>query len=292
MLNNSFSVRLSMRLQANRYGISERIHEIIRNLAELETAKLEGASEVELSEVKFVTPLSILPLAVYANDNKIRIDCTDNKNSDPCSYLETIGFQEGVTELNRSGKRYLPITKLPPREDNNLLGEYEDIILSQANTVEGMWFKTSLKYLTSELVNNVNEHANIDHYWLLAQYYEHPHKTCEIVMADCGIGYKNSYKGTEFEVKTDAEAIENALEGRSSKSARSKVRERGKGIPSIANMFVNGFGGKLIIMSGKSIIYYKPNEKKELQLDSCWKGALVGINFNLKPIEPLKFVDV
>src|SRR3989337_2237307 len=103
-----------MRLQANRYGISERIDELIRNLDELETAKFEGASEVELSEVKFVTPLSILPLAAYANDNKIKIVCTDRKNDDACSYLETIGFQEGVTELSRSGKRYLPITKLPP----------------------------------------------------------------------------------------------------------------------------------------------------------------------------------
>lgn len=282
-----------MELRANRFGISDRVIELVENLVELENAKLDGASEVELSEVKFVTPLSILPLAVYANQNKIKINCTDTENNDPCSYLNTIGFQEGVTELSKGAKRYLPITKLPPIEENSVLGEYEDRILAQASTVQGLWFKTSLKYLTSEIVNNVNEHARIDHYWILAQYYEYSHnKTCEIIMADCGIGYKKSYVGTEFEVASDKEAIENAIEGKSSKSAKAKSNARGKGIPAILNLFVNGFGGKLIIMSGNSLIYYKPKEKKELETTPFWQGALVAISFNLKPIEPLLYVDV
>src|SRR5450756_2443359 len=98
--------------------------------------------------------------------------------------------------------------------------------------------------------------------------------TCEIVLADCGIGYKNSYEGTEFEVETDRDAIINAMEGKSSKSAKAKMKERGKGIPSIANLFVNGYGGKLIIISGESIMYYKSNERKELKLKSKWQGSL------------------
>ena len=278
-----------MKILANSFGISERIDELINNLEEMENTKCEGCGEVELSKASFITPFSILPLAIYAIDNNLKINCTET-GYDVCSYLDTIGFPNGVTELPSNTKRYLPITKMPPIEENNLLGEYEDRILSQVNA-NGFWFKTSLKYLTSELVNNVNEHAKIDHYWILAQYY--PYKnTCEIVMADCGIGYKKSYEGTEFEVQTDSEAIENALEGKSSKSAKLNSPERGKGIPTIANMYVNGFGGKLIILSGNSMIYYKKNEKRHFKLNAKWNGSLVAINFNLKTIDPLKYVDI
>jgi hypothetical protein len=272
------------------FGISQRIEELISNLEELEKAKFRGLREIELSRAGFITPFSILPLVVYAINNKLKINCTED-DYDVCSYLDTIGFPNGVTELPSKTKRYLPITKLPPIEENNLLSEYEDRILSQVNTHDCS-FKTSLKYLTSELVNNVNEHANIDHYWILAQYY--PVKnTCEIAMADCGIGYKKSYVGTDFEVDTDLEAIENALEGKSSKSARLHISERGKGIPSIVNLFVNGYGGNLIIVSGTSMVYYRKNEKTHLSLKSYWNGSLVVINFDLKTIKnPLQYVDI
>lgn len=282
-----------MELQAKPFGISDRIDELVRNLSEMKKAWLKDETEVELSRVNFVTPLAILPIAVYANHHDLKINCTEDANSDPCRYLDTIGFQYGVTELPKGEKRYLPITKLPPVEDNNVLGEYENRILSQVTTEKANWYKNSVKYLTSELVNNVNEHAQIDHYWILAQYYQFSqNKTCEIVIADNGIGYKNSYEGTEFEVETDAEAITNALEGKSSKSAEAKSKERGKGIPSIANIFLKGYGGKLVIMSGKSIIYYKKEDKKELDTKCNWDGSLVCINFNVKDVNPLKYIDV
>jgi len=265
-----------MELEAKPFGISDRIDELISNLAEMEKAKFQEAQEVELSRVNFVTPLSILPLAVYANDNGLAINCTDRVNYNPCSYLGTIGFQFGVTEFSKTDKRYLPITKLSTKEDNELLGQYEERILSQTNLE-----RVVLKHLTSELVNNVNEHAQVDQYWLLAQYYQQPRPIIEIVLADCGIGYKNSYKGTNFEVTNDTDAIINALEGRSSKT---ELNGRGFGIPSLVKIFVNTLGGKLIIMSGKSLIYYKPDEKRELKLKSYWQGALVGINFSPKAI--------
>lgn len=260
------------------FGIADRITELKKNLLEMEKVRLDGESEVELSTVEFVTPLAILPLAVYANHHGLTVNCIEDPNSDACNYLDTIRFQHGVTNLLSSEKSYLPIAKLPPVEDNNVLGEYEERILSRANAQ-----KESVKWLTSELVSNVKEHAEIDHYWILAQYYPDK-KTCEIAIADNGIGYKKSYEGTEFEAETDAEAIQNALEGRSSKSAKAKLKERRAGIPSIAKIFLKGYGGKLIIMSGKSIMYYKQDMREKIELDSCWGGSVVCINFNVKVV--------
>jgi len=268
------------------HGIYNRIEELIDNLAELETAVHQKKKSADLCEVEFVTPLSILPLATFACQNGISITCSE-ENYNVLSYLETIGFPNGFTDFTKTGKRYLPITRLPPIEDNTVLGEYEDRILFQASKEE--WnnsFKQSLKHLTSELVNNVNEHAKIGHYWLFAQYWENKN-TCEIVLADCGIGYRKSYAGTEFEVNNDFDAIVNALEGKSSKKY---PQERGYGIPTIRNMFVNGYGGKLVIISGDSGIYYRQDKRKEFKLKSYWQGSLVGINFNIKTINPYDYL--
>lgn len=273
------------------FGITERISELAENLKELGQAVYKGRDNVDLCKADFVTPLSILPLAVYASNNGIGITCSEKKH-DIQSYLNTIGFPDGFETLPASSKRYLPITKLPPIEKNQILGEYEDLILEMASSREyADSFKLSLKYLTSELVNNVNEHAETDHYWLLAQYWEQPRKTCEIVIADCGIGYRASYEGTKFEVKTDKQAIINALLGKSSKR-----EDRGAGIPSIARVFINGYRGKLIIMSGKSIIYDKLDrrgnrKRNEWKLKSNWQGSLVGLNFDLKEVDLYKYLE-
>lgn len=268
------------------HGIFNRIMELVDNLEELETAVHEHQKCVELCNVDFVTPLSLLPLVTFACQNNLLIDCSE-ENYNVLSYLNTIGFPNGITDFTKTGKRYLPITRLPPIEDNTVLGEYEDRILSQASKEE--WnnsFKQSLKHLTSELVNNVNEHAKIGHYWLFAQYWENKN-TCEIVLADCGIGYRKSYVGTEFEVNNDFDAIVNALEGKSSKRY---PQERGYGIPTIRNMFVNGYGGKLVIISGDSGIYYRHDKRREFKLKSYWQGSLVGINFNIKTINPYDYL--
>lgn len=58
-----------MKLQAIPFGVSERLNELVNNLAEMQEAKEKNANMIDLSSVKFVTPLSILPLAVYANNN-------------------------------------------------------------------------------------------------------------------------------------------------------------------------------------------------------------------------------
>jgi hypothetical protein len=153
-----------MKIQANRYGISERVKELVANLEELEYCKHNDIPVIELSNAKFITPLSILPLAVYADYNDIDILCSEEDN-DVCRYLETIGFPNGLTKMPKTIKGYLPMTRLPPVEDNKLLGLYEDNILSQAQaSAEIRGLKNGLKYLTSELVNNVNEHAKAKEY--------------------------------------------------------------------------------------------------------------------------------
>lgn len=289
-----------MEIKANRYGITERINEVIENLKELQDAKNDGVDTVDLSRVDFVKPFSLLPLAVFANNNGINITYSERKQ-DIRNYLNTVRFQTGVTELpGGTEKSYLPITKLSVCNENNILTEYEERILRNVNGGKNLsGLELSLKIFTGELESNVKQHSKADHYWLFAQYYGNQNRTCELVIADTGIGYRESYRNTMYEVKTDLEAIINAIEGKSRKHPEEKFEgmgtyyERGFGIRSILNLCVNGFGGKVVIMSGDYLVYYKPGEqRKEIPLKSYWNGSLIALNFNVKSLEPLKYTNI
>ena len=255
------------------FNIRDRLEELTNNLDELETAHFRGEQVVELSTVDFVSPLSILPLTVQANLWDMKINCTE-QNTDIRRYLKTIGFQQGVTTLSSSDKRYLPIARLSFAEDH-VITKYENNILASLGGGRDM---DCINLLTDELIGNVEEHAEVDHFWILAQYYQ-KRRTCELVIVDTGVGYKKSYEGTEFEVNTDAEAIYNALEGRSSKSTIEDKVVRGQGIPTISRIYTEGYGGKLIILSGTSMVYRKQNETKEIALRSNYLGSVVCINY-------------
>ena len=88
----------------------------------MHNALQNGENEVDLSSVKFVTPLAILPLAVYANNNGIKINCTEDPYVDACSYFDTIGFQNGVTEFQKVDKTLSPNNKtINKRKEQNTL---------------------------------------------------------------------------------------------------------------------------------------------------------------------------
>jgi hypothetical protein len=282
-----------LKILANPFGITDRIHEVIDNLKELDDARIDGESEVDICQAGFIKPLSILPLAVYANESGLRITCSE-PGYDARSYLRTIRFQEGVRDLaGIAEKYYLPITRLPANQENDILFDYEERILARANALRELpGFNDGLRYLTGELESNIIQHSKTDHYWLLAQYYDAPQKTCELVIADTGVGYRESYNSTPYEVATDREAIINALEGKSSKYSRERFKgmgtftERGTGIPSIVNLCTNGLGGKLVIISGDSVVYYKSGKERQIiPLKSYWKGSLIALNFNAQGVD-------
>jgi CRISPR/Cas system CMR-associated protein Cmr5 small subunit len=271
------------------FSISNRLDELVENVSELEAAWLNGQSKAELYTERLATPLAILPIAVYANRFELSVPFAEGSNNDVCDYLNTIGFPKGVTFFQSSKTSYLPIRNLSVIREDKILEEYEERIFSQAGLLHASGLRSSLAFFTSELVDNVEQHAGIKNYWVLAQYYgKASNRLCEIVIADNGGGYKKSYENTIFEVETDAEAIRNAFEGKSSKSARMQLEERGAGIPDIATTLFDGLNGKLVIMSGKSIQYYKRHTKqatKEIELPFEWQGSMVCINFHPQDVD-------
>jgi anti-sigma regulatory factor (Ser/Thr protein kinase) len=260
------------------HSTSKRLLELISNLKELHQTVVDGKSSTDLCPVGWVTPISVLPLAVYANHHNVLVNCTE-QNPDIQTYLEAISFQQGTTRPSKSHKNHLPITRLSCSDEKGyVLSTYEDLILSNLPEENREPSTNSLKLLTSEIVANIREHAKVDDYWILAQYWDRM-RTCEIAMCDTGIGYRESYRGTPYEVRTHIDAIRNALEGKSSKPP---IQERGTGIPTIVRMFVEGYGGEVIVLSGDSLLYIHKKESIPYQMGLDWQGSFVGIRFKLK----------
>ena len=243
-------------------------------------AKRAGRNAVDLHEVEWIYPISFLPMVVYANHNNISINCyEENYSIDICNYLNSICFPEGTTKLSGVHKNYLPITRLACTTGNDILTKYEDRMIEKVDRENRNPFLYSLKYLTSELESNVREHARVKDYWIFSQYWS-ASRTCEIAICDTGIGYRASYVGTPFEVPRHIDAIINALAGKSSKSPQ----ERGAGIPSIVNMFIEGYKGEMIMMSGDALLYLHQGEDMGYRLGLSWEGSFVGLRFVLKGI--------
>jgi len=260
-----------------KYATKDRIIELVDNLKEASSAKAQDAS-LELSNVRWVYPISLLPIVVYANRKKLAITCSE-KSGDVCGYLDSVCFPTGTTELRNVSKNYLPITQISCNDTNHLLSNYEERILSKLDAQSRQPFLTSLKYLTSELEANVREHSGVDNYWIFSQYWSKT-KTCEIALCDIGIGYKASYEGTEYEVENHADAILNAFGGKSSKSSD----ERGTGLPSIAKLFVEGYGGIMVVMSGNAVLHKYGNQNDAYTFDGDWQGCFVGLRFPVKEL--------
>jgi len=260
------------------YRTKARIAELIRNLREMNQAIRDSVPLVPLHEIGWVSPISFLPLVVYANHNNLYIDSYE-QDINICSYLESICFPEGTTRLSNVPKDFLPITRLSCTGGSNALTRYEDRIIEKVPEEFQSPFLNSLKYLTSELESNVREHAQVRDYWIFSQYWNRT-RTCEIGICDTGIGYKASYQGTQYEVENHIDAIINALKGKSSK----KPQERGAGIPSIVSMFVKGYKGEMMILSGDCLLYLNQMQNIAYKIGMLWQGSFVGLRFRLKGI--------
>jgi len=256
------------------------------NLGILKHSKDAGKQSVELKVQKWATPMGLLPIAVYANYLKLSVPYGRNSMS-VRTYLDKIRFPKGTTSLNWArSSSYLPLTRLSPESDDDSLTKYEELILKGVKKREIRdSFRNALKYLTSELVTNIREHARTDSYWILAQYWEKT-ETCQIAIADTGIGYLESYRGTPYEVANYKEAITNAINGNSSKNDV----ERGAGIPGMVKIFCEGYGGDIVIMSGDALLYLNRESNDFYDLEVPWVGTFIGLQFKLSLINALAYL--
>lgn len=259
-------------------SISNRLNQLNKNIKCINKAIKNKEDSVELFTEWISGPFDILPLVALANKKGIIIN-NKTKSKSVYEYLDNIKFPVGVT-LFKCSIKGIPICNIPVG-DNDCLSKFENIILKNISRLS----QTALRYFTSELQNNVKDHANVDNYWILAQNYSDK-KECELCIVDTGVGFKKSYENTQYEVKSDAAAIRQAMEGVSSK----KEERRGCGLISVIRMVTQGLNGSLVILSGNKGIYITKNKAIEYHFSAKWEGAIVLLRFSTnKPFNWTKY---
>ncbi|MHC9541855.1 MAG: hypothetical protein AB9903_20300 [Vulcanimicrobiota bacterium] len=241
--------------------------------------------ELDLSKLRFITPLSIIPLAsLLMNYKEMGHIFTLKEPIDPdcAQYLNTIGFlkdreiQEGL--LGRKSFGYIPILHIPSRgpERENLVSSFESLFLGKMGISKGSNFGQTVGYVIDELLANVWEHSRSHCSYLQCQFYPGS-EMLELCLADRGVGIADSYRNVGIKIADDESAIDYALNGQSSKSFNDE--ERGYGIPTVKRIATQSeISGEFLLLSGNAAFWSSQRyEKKYIFEEWCWKGTLLAL---------------
>lgn len=215
-----------------------------------------------------------------------------NINQSISNYLEVVNFHKGFIPMNENDfsyffkKTYTPlfIFSTNPSVREFCVDTVLKIVVGQTK-VTGPDCKNVIDYFISELTNNVAEHSESDCGIIFTQSY--PNKGfIDITIADNGVGIYESYKKSEkFKPKDEADAIEMAINGCSTKD---HSISRGFGLSVSRSLVVDGLNGKFCLWSGDSIFLHSMNVKDIIQVETgahlkgCYINLRLPLNITLK----------
>ena len=152
-----------------------------------------------------------------------------------------------------------------------------------------------LRILLSEICENTYAHAEFQSPGYLCANVHQAQNTCEIAIADSGIGILNSYlEGTNEVVKNrianGASAIEIAIDGMVSSKPTpvpgSWTHHFGYGL-FIVRRLIEENGGRLTIISGNECVTIDRYQKRRTQIRGEWNGTFVGLLIDMANPLPL-----
>ena len=247
---------------------------------------------VDLSSMKFLYPIQILPLAAMISEKNL--DFIPPGNSECASYLSHFNFPNGSMEFE-SSQKFIPIYKFSAAkaseksttDKSNILKNLLDICLSKLGSPEGL--VNALTLAVDEIISNIEDHSDAKYGWINAQYY--PTKNyLDMCIVDTGITINGKYKKAGMLFENDSEALKKALEGKSSKPETI----RGSGLPTFTKMITKGLNGEIVIISGGAIVYADKNNDPLVQkLSVRWDGTIVALRIpkNLATIDYTNFIE-
>ena len=251
--------------------------------------RLETTGILDLSNLEIFTPGIVLPIAITIEQKRIT-------SYVPPKDKQWARFFEGIISGSNSGRsepdQRWPLIELPKNKHQS--GPQIDRLFELGGDIGG---KNAFRYLVGELTDNIYDHSGFQHAMVMAQR-QNEHKRLRLGFADDGMTIAGSLRNVGMEIEDDVEAIEMAVNGLSSKDEN----ERGKGLGSNIKMITEGYGGEIIIVSGKGMIIYRFDAvRKKVNWEeyplSTWRmfpGTLLSISVPMikKEIDVYAFVSV
>lgn len=282
----------------------ERLGSQLEQLGHVMAYPFDHSSKVcfDFRNIRFVYPNWAVPLRAFMMHLE-SIGCEITLvNQEHLSYLSTNHFAAPLDPSNTpdfmpnlasfSHKNYLPILRLPtqaatiPLFVDKSLAMLTNVVCAQLGATGAM--KSAISYFTSELCNNVIEHAGTSHIWIGAQHF--PQKGfLDLCICDIGKGFLKSYTDHgRFPIHTHAEAMAKATAGLSTKDYE---QNRGFGLATSRRLILEGLKGRMAVSSGNATrIDINPNVTKIIEQERFyWPGVL--LNARLFPDNSIQIAN-
>lgn len=257
--------------------------------------KLEITANKKWISVHPVVLSMIAALGLTVNPVNIKCEKLEARSK---HYFERMGLFKflkiesgiNVTEHESAG-RFIPLTQIKnSTELTKFISDMIPLLHLDPKQAE------PIRYIVSELVRNVIEHARSEYGAILSAQYYKKSNTIRIGIADTGVGVKKTINNS-YSAKTDLEAIQLALTpGITGTTRREGGTEFNAGaglffIKSIANVnrdfFIIYSGSaiyKLLKKTGSGLKLYSDPFKDRHSKDEnlpYWQGTIVGIDLSL-----------
>lgn len=287
-MNGERDMKIKEKINVNHAKLSAGLSAALRICTQVASSP-DKADEIDLSDVEFVTPTFALPFLVFA-DGYVK----DISMSNASSYLRSIHFESrGVdsgamrpTEFAAfiecySRKRFVPIVRFPAQKTrisdrDRILSAVENILVKQtgwkSNVTHG------IKYMLSEMADNISEHSRSEYGYIFAQCYP-TYGYADICLGDAGITVLGSYQlADNNEIQTDIEALKAANKGLSTKNLP-ESENRGYGLITSREMLVSGLGGQYLMLSGDAVYVDTPNGGGYIEIPGGirFKGTVIAL---------------
>lgn len=166
----------------------------------------------------------------------------------------------------------------------NILSAVSQLLKNQLKFSEKE--RMPLAYFLGELTDNINEHSLAAEGYVFAQYYPSSNYL-DLCICDAGQGILQSYlNNPKFDPKTEVEAIQLALSG---KSTKDRAEARGFGITTTRNMLVNGLRDRLFLWSGNTTFLQTANKEAIVNIDGNGHFQGTFITLRLPTVIPGSF---
>ncbi len=230
-------------------------------------------STLDMSSLEWICPFSSLILSSKISElhnlRKNSLNIIPPSKQVVTEHLDRIGFPLGDSNINGT---HLPIrhfNKYPSKTCNKLFDFIDETF---PHSLQG----NCVKFLLSELVDNVDQHSEYTHGTIMAQFF--PKKEIvDIGVIDNGISIPALFEKNNISFKEDAKAIESAMCGKSTK----KEEGRGFGLSSTNAIITEGLKGQCYMISRKGMLTTAPKNIRKVFIfeDVIHKGTIIYLRF-------------
>lgn len=197
---------------------------------------------VDLSNHNWIYPTFLVPLCNLIISSEL--DYKHPKNSAANNYINTV-----ISTEYSKGSTYIPLQFLP--KNHTRAGDIISNLQEWCDNGEHYGGPNAFNFILGELIDNIYEHSSFNRAFVIAQNY--PKKGfSEITIFDDGISIPGAYENCGIGFKSDSDAISMAINGISTKD-----KDRGHGLNSSTDMYINGGNAEVMIASRSGIFYKK-----------------------------------